>query len=318
MKTRTFGTLGPVSALALGGGGIGAVWGKTSRAEAIATTREAIQGGITLLDLAPSYGDGEAETVIGEAFGGNLPQGVRITTKCQLGDAPAAQVYERLSTSLTASLQRLQLEHVDVFILHSNIVPDGSGSQRGTPLSLFQEAVRPAFQQIVEEGRAGAWGISGIGWPSAVRATLADEQPPTIVQCIANLLDSAGSLRRSEEPLSPRQAIALAQERGVGVMGIRAVQAGALTDAFDRELPDSHPDMADFHRAAPFRTIAAELGVGAAHLAHRYALSIQGIDTLVLGVKNREELHDCLAAEAAGPLDPALIERIDSAVGRTQ
>jgi aryl-alcohol dehydrogenase-like predicted oxidoreductase len=318
MQTRTLGTLGPVSALALGGGGIGAVWGDTSRAEAIATTREAVEAGITLLDLAPSYGDGEAETVGGEAFGGNLPAGVRVTTKCQLGDTPAAEVYDQLSASLTASLQRLQLDRVDIFILHSNIVPDGAGSQQGTPISLFRETVRPAFQRIVQEDRAGAWGITGIGWPSSVRSTLADDQRPAIVQCIANLLDSGGGLRRSEEPLTPRETISLARQQGVGVMGIRAVQAGALTDAFDRDLPDSHPDMADFHHAAPFRAIATELGVGAAHLAHRYALSIEGVDTLVLGVKNREELHDCLAAEAAVPLEPALIQRIDKVVGRAQ
>jgi aryl-alcohol dehydrogenase-like predicted oxidoreductase len=316
METRTLGSLGPVSALTLGGGGIGAVWGETSRAEAVATAREAIEGGITLLDLAPSYGDGESETVIGEAFGGNLPDGVRVTTKCQLGDAPAAEIYNRLSESLTQSLQRMQLQRVDIFILHSNVVPDGAGSGLGTPLSLFREAVRPAFARIVEEGRAGAWGITGIGWPNTVRVALGDDEQPAIVQCIANLLDSGGSLRRSEEPFTPRQTIALAQQRGVGVMGIRAVQAGALTDRFDRELPETHPDMADFHRAAPVRGIAAELSVGAAHLAHRYALTVNGVDTLVLGVKNREELHDCLAAEAAGPLDPELIQRIDHAVGR--
>lgn len=316
MQTRTLGSIGPVSALALGGGGIGAVWGETSRAEAVATTREAVQAGITLLDLAPSYGDGEAEAVVGEAFGGNLPHGVRVTTKCQLGDAPAAEVYDRLTASLTASLQRLQLERVDIFILHSNIVPDGSGSRVGTPLTLFRETVRPAFQRIVKDGRAGAWGITGIGWPNTIRTILGDDQQPAIAQCIANLLDSGGGLQRSEEPLTPRQTIALAHQRGVGVMGIRAVQAGALTDRFDRDLPESHPDMADFRRSAPFRAIAAELAVGTAHLAHRYALSIEGVDTLVLGVKNRQELHDCLAAEVAGPLDPALTRRIDRAVGR--
>lgn len=146
MQTRTLGSVGPVSTLALGGGGIGAVWGSTSRAEAIATTREAVDAGITLLDLAPSYGDGEAESVIGEAFEGNLPNEVRITTKVQLGEAPPSEVYDLLSESLTQSLQRLQLERVDLFILHSNIVPDGDGSQRGTPLTLFREVVRPAFE----------------------------------------------------------------------------------------------------------------------------------------------------------------------------
>lgn len=317
MQTRTLGPIGEVSALALGGGGIGAVWGDTSRAEAVATVREAIEAGITLLDLAPSYGDGEAERVVGEAFGGSLPSGVRVTTKCRLGNPPAEEVYDHLSRSLDESLERIQVDHVDAYLLHANVVADGAGSDRGTPLTLFREAVRPAFERLVADGRTRAWGISGIGWPSVVRTILADDPAPHVVQCIANLLDSTGALHRADEPLAPRESIRLAQERGVGVMGIRAVQAGALTDGFDRDLPDDHGDWVDFRRAEPFRAIAAELGVGAAHLAHRYALAIDGVDTVVLGVKNREELRDCLAAEAAGPLEAGLIERIDAAVGRS-
>jgi aryl-alcohol dehydrogenase-like predicted oxidoreductase len=73
MQQRTFGKLGDISALTLGGGGIGQVWGPTSRAEAIATVRAAWEAGITLFDVAPSYGRGEAEAVLGEAFGGRLP-----------------------------------------------------------------------------------------------------------------------------------------------------------------------------------------------------------------------------------------------------
>ncbi len=99
-------------------------------------------------------------------------------------------------------------------------------------------------------------------------------------------------------------------------MGIRAVQAGALTDALDRPLPEGHTELADFARAAPFRAIAAGEGQSAAFLAHRYALSMEGVSTVVLGVKNREELRECIAAEAAGPLDPALMASIDLAVGR--
>ena len=75
MDTRAFGTLGQVSCLTLGGGGIGQVWGPTSRGEAVATVREAVDSGITFLDVAPSYGNGEAESVVGEAFGGRLPDG---------------------------------------------------------------------------------------------------------------------------------------------------------------------------------------------------------------------------------------------------
>ena len=108
--------------------------------------------------------------------------------------------------------------------------------------------------------------------------------------------------------------IAAATEHGVGVMGIRAVQAGALTDAIDRELPEGHGDAVDFDRAAPFRDLARELGESPAALAHRYALSMPGISTVVLGVKNREELRECVGAESRGPLDAELMARIDAAV----
>ena len=59
MELRKFGSLGDVSALTLGGGGIGQVWGPTSREEAIATVREAVDSGITFLDVAPATATGK-------------------------------------------------------------------------------------------------------------------------------------------------------------------------------------------------------------------------------------------------------------------
>ena len=95
-------------------------------------------------------------------------------------------------------------------------------------------------------------------------------------------------------------------------MGIRAVQAGALTAAMDRVVSSSNPDARDYVRAAPFRALCQTWGEDAAIVAYRYALSIEGVDTLVLGVKNRAELQQALDAEAAGPLDSAQIAAIDS------
>ena len=51
-----------------------------------------------------------------------------------------------------------------------------------------------------------------------------------------------------------------------------------------------------------------------ASLAHRYALSMPGISTVVLGVKNRSELQECIEAEAKGALDPELMAQIDRVV----
>lgn len=314
MERRPFGPLGLVSALTLGGGGTGQVWGPTTRDEAVATTREAIEAGIDLLDVAPGYGNGEAERVVGEAFEGRLPSGVRVSTKCRLNLVPSAEVLPTFEASLAASLERLRLDRVDLFLLHNQVVTDeeSAAGVPGTPLSLFNEAVRPALEHLVAAGRIGAWGITGIGTPGAVTEVLRSGAPPAAVQCVTNLLDSPGSMQRFEGDPRPRDIIAAAQAAGVGVMGIRAVQAGALTDAFDRDLPADHPDMRDYLRAAPFRALAAELGVTPALLAHRYALTMAGVSTVVLGVKNREELRECLAAAELGPLEADLVSTIDA------
>ena len=313
MEQRRFGNLGQVSALTLGGGGTGQVWGPTSQQEAVATVKAAVDWGITFLDAAPTYGDGKAEDVIGEAFGGKLPDGVRVSTKCRLGNPRPEDVLARLRTSLDDSLARMKLERVDLFFLHNMIVADGDD---GTSRTLFVDAVIPAFEILMKESRIGAWGITGIGVPDAILETIESDPPPQAIQAITNLLDSAGALQRFEGPAKPREIAASAHRRGVGIMGIRAIQAGALTSEFDRQLSDGHPDMADYRRAEPFRELCNELGESPAAVAHRYALSMDEIATIVLGVKNRAELLECVEAESKGRLAPEVMARIDGTVAR--
>ncbi len=316
MRQRPFGKLGTASALTLGGGGLGRIWGPTTREECVATVREAVESGIDVLDLAPSYGNGEAESVIGEAFGGALPTGVRVTTKCRVGATPPEQVYNLLSESLSGSLERMRIERVDVMFLHNAVTLGDEGGDRLTTVASVVEGVAPAFERLIAEGRIGHWGLTGISHADALSHLLENGPRPDFIQCIANLLDSAGGLLQGGGPARPRDIIAAANANGVGVMGIRAVQAGALTDAIDRPLPEGHSELADYARAATFRAIAAEAGQSAAYLAHCYALSMEGVSTVVLGVKNREELRECVVAEAAAPLDAELMARIDAAAGR--
>ena len=320
MQQHSFGPQPPVSALTLGGGGLGMLWGQTTFEECVATVHAAVAGGINLLDLAPRYGDGKAEEVVGEAFAGRLPAGVRVTSKCNLGNPPPGEIEAILRRSIEGSLKRLRLSRLDLFFLHSNVVPDevfmagwGEAGSRMTPHAVFVAHVRPAFEKFVAEGLIGAWGLTGIGQPVTIIRLLGERPVPGAVQCIANLLDSPGGLKFFNGPAKPRTIMAAAHANGVGVLGIRAVQAGALTSAIDRPMPVDHPEMRDYARAASFRRLCAELGENPAVIAHRYALSLD-IDTLVLGVKNRLELAECVAAAEAGPLPAELMARIDGAV----
>ena len=317
MRTGHLGPFNDISRLTLGGGGLGAIWGETSQAEAVATVHEAVEAGITLIDTAPSYRDCEA--VIAAAFEGAPPAHLRFTTKCQLGGPDPASVPGRLRESLEASLSAMRLTHADIYFLHSNICADDYVYARGqdrrdqfaTPWSTYVGQVVPTMLALKAEGRIGAWGITGIGVPAAIHDAIAHDARPDVIQAIANLLDSAGGIRSFAEPANPRAIIADAKARGVGVMGIRAVQAGALTAAIDREMKASHPESTDYVRAAPFRDLCREIGEDPAIVAHRYALSLPGVDTVVLGVKNRAELRGCLEAERAGGLEPGLMARID-------
>lgn len=317
MQKSAFGPLGQVSRLTLGGGGIGQAWGPTSRDEAIATIRAAVDAGIDLLDTAPLYRN--CESIVAETFNGWLPAGLRITTKCGLGSPDPKQVERALTQSLESSLAAMKIDHADIFFLHSNICaddyvyanrPDLQNSY-ATRWTIYAEHVVPAMEKLRAAGKIASWGIAGSGVPDAIIRALRHSTKPDYVQAVTNLLDSAGSLRRYAEPARPRDIIAAANACGVSVLGIRAVQAGALTAEVDRELSPNNPDRKDFERAAPFRALCREIGADPAIVAHRYALSLPGVATIILGVKNRDELRQCLEGEASGALEPALLARID-------
>lgn len=305
METRDFGRLGPVSALTLGGGGIGGVLGPTDRAEAVATVHAALDAGITSLDVAPTYGiDSEAEQVVGAALRKRPAPEVMITTKVELPDDEYDDLSGRMRASLEASLRRLGRDHVDLFLAHSQLRP--AGSELTVPRTLgwerYVDEVVPAFTRLQDEGLIRGWGLTAVGYPSAILAALATKPRPYAAQMVVNALDLSGDMwifGDAGEPQNPALVTAAA-EAGVPVMAIRAVASGALTDQLDRE--PNHPTRQDYVRAAGFRALAADLGETPAALAHRYALSMTGVSTVVLGVKNRRELAEVVTAEAAGPL----------------
>src|SRR6202048_3118120 len=231
MQQKSFGKLPPVSVLTLGGGGLGMVWGETTFDECVATVHSAVAAGINWLDLAPRYGDGKAELVVGEAFAGRLPPGIRVTSKCNLGNAPSERIESLLRQSIESSLQRLRLPRLDLFFLHSNVVPDESfiaragpeAAARMTPYGVFVARARPLFEPFAAEGLSGAWARTAIGHPDTIIKVLGERPAPAAVQCIANLLDSPGALKFFDGPAKPRAVMAAARADEVGVMGIRAV-----------------------------------------------------------------------------------------------
>ncbi len=258
--------------------------------------------------------------MVGEAFDGSWPSHMRVSTKCMVGARHAEDIPGRLEKSVRLSLETLKRDHADCYILHSNIHPDDYVYEKhpdyaaygGISWSRFVDEVIPTFESLKAKGIIGAWGVTGIGLPISVMEALRGEPSPDVVQVIANLMDSAGGLKRYEEPTEPRNIIRTAKNNDVGVMGIRAVQAGALTAGFDREMKADDPDQKDYDKAAPYRALCQKWGEDPAVIAHRYALSIEGVDTVVLGVKNPAELAQLVDGAEKGPLEQAQIDEIEA------
>lgn len=114
------------------------------RVEEIAALRTGIDLGMTLIDTAEMYADGESERLVGEALRG-CREAVFLVSKAY----PQNASRDRLPRACEASLKRLGTDHLDLYLLH----------WRGrVPLA---ETIG-AMDRLVEAGKILRWGVSNL------------------------------------------------------------------------------------------------------------------------------------------------------------
>lgn len=114
------------------------------RSQEIAALREGIELGMTLIDTAEMYGEGAAEELVAEAVSG-LRDRVFLVSKAYPQNASRA----RLPQACEASLKRLGVERLDLYLLH----------WRGSvPLAETVEAM----ELLVAAGKIARWGVSNL------------------------------------------------------------------------------------------------------------------------------------------------------------
>ena len=216
----------------------------------------------------------------------------------------------------------MNIEKVNLFLLHSQLIKDDYQlpvlndlrDSITTSLSCYYDSVIPAFERLKSEGKIDAWGI-GLGEEDALISAINHEKQPEAMQCAVNVMNSIGAIGYISKKSNPNRILKECQDKDIPILAIRAVQAGALTSKMDREPHPSgfdHPDFADYEKAQPFRELAEDWGESPASLAHRYALSIDKVGSVILGIKNREELIECLEAEKKGRLDTEQIYTLEN------
>ena len=112
------------------------------RADEVAALRHGLDLGVTLIDTAEMYGDGEAETIVADAVEPRR-DGLFIVGKVLPNNASRRGTI----AACERSLKRLKTDHIDLYLLH----------WRGAvPLAETLEA----FAALVKAGKIGGWGVS--------------------------------------------------------------------------------------------------------------------------------------------------------------
>ena len=162
MEYTTLGRTGlSVSRVGFGGGGIGEVWGPTTRDEAVRAVHRALDLGINFFDVAPAYGNGKAEEALGLALEGRS-EDVIIATKVRLSAEDMGDVKAAVQRSMETSLRLLKRDSVDVLHVHNRFTP-GRGD---VPNSLSADdvlgPVLDAYQAMQQAGKTRFIGLSAM------------------------------------------------------------------------------------------------------------------------------------------------------------
>jgi diketogulonate reductase-like aldo/keto reductase len=115
---------------------------KASRETEIAAIREGVDLGMTLVDTAEMYGDGEAESIVGAAIAGRR-DGLFLVSKVYPHNAGAKSAV----AACERSLARLRTDRLDLYLLHWR------GRNR------LRETV-DAFEKLMHSGKILRWGVS--------------------------------------------------------------------------------------------------------------------------------------------------------------
>jgi aryl-alcohol dehydrogenase-like predicted oxidoreductase len=137
-------------------------WDNSNDDQCINVVHEALDLGVNLLDVAPVYGKGHAETVLGRAIKGRDRSSFLIASKCGLLWDKSGREYNCLKKDsilgeIDDSLRRLQVDYIDIYQLHW---PD-----QNTPIAETLEAIT----KIKEAGKIRHLGVTNFNTETVAR-----------------------------------------------------------------------------------------------------------------------------------------------------
>lgn len=299
--------------------GGGAYWGALEQSDVDAVVRRAVELGITYFDTAEVYNAGRSETSLGLALRGLPRERVVIGSKV----SPGAVQPDVLPARCEASLRRLGIDAIDLYMVHWPITPHSIAHFTRDPIAC--PAVEDAFAALLklrEQGKIRQIGVSNFG------ATKLEEAAAAGAAIAANQLPYNLFCRAIELEVLP-----CCQARGIGVIGYMALLQGVLSDRYptldDIPIPQRRTRHFDARKnaearhgergaeeetaaaLAEIRALAAGLGLTTSQLALKWSLANPAVGCMLVSSRSVRKLEDNVAA-AAAPLPLDIVARLSA------
>lgn len=238
----------------------------------------ALDFGINYFDTADLYDKGGNELMLGKAFKGRRDK-VIIASKAGNQWRPDGSGWdwnprkEYILKCAEESLERLQTDYLDLFMLHGGTIQDD-----------IMESIS-AFEQLLKEGKIRYYGLSSIR-PNVIRVHTAYGKVVSLMTQFS-LLD-----RRPEET-----TLDLMQENNIGVLVRGSVASGLLVDKPGRDyLGHTSAQVAE---AALAVKAVSQSGRTPAQTAIQYVLQHPAVTSAVVGMRTPQQLEEAVGAVSA-------------------
>ncbi len=278
-------------AWAIGGGGWEYGWGPQDDEQSVAAIHRALELGVNWIDTAAAYGFGRSERVVAEALRG-LDRRPYVFTKASLVDDGSRKVLHNLTRDslmreVHDSLERLQVEAIDLYQIHWPIPDDGIEEGWAT------------FAELKEQGLVRHIGVSNFDADQLRRA--AEIAPVETLQPPYSLVE------RSVEA----EVLPYAAAHDLGVIVYSPMGSGLLTGAMTRERVAGLADD-DWRKADPgfqeprlsqhlalvdrLRAVADRHGTTPGAVAVAWTLRHPAVDGAIVGFRRPDQVDPIMAA----------------------
>lgn len=263
--------------------------GQLSKTDSTTVVKIAKQEGINFIDTADIYTAGESEKHVGCALKGDRHDWILATKVCnRTGSGHNDEGLSRLHimNAIESSLRNLQTDYIDIYYLHR---PD-----YGTPIDETMEAMH----RLLVDGKIRYIGVSNFSsWSIVDILHLCKERlisAPVINQTVYNLLT-----RGIEDELMP-----MSKQFGISTIVYNPLASGLLTGKHQRHAPVSGSRLStselyknrywterNLDAVEKYKAIAEKNDMSLIEMAFRFSHSLQGVETVLVGVSSPEQLQ---------------------------